>query len=616
MNWEHLKTYIWLRWRLSANQIKRSGAVGAIIAAILNVLRILGGAIMFIVGLLVGFFALSEAEPKVIIYVWDGATAGFILFWMIGLMSELQRTELLSLSNFMHLPVSPSGAFLINYAGSSISLSLILFLPAMLGLSAGLTFSRGPAMLSLFPLVVSFTLMLTAVTYQFRGWLASMMANPRRRRTVIAIITLAFILIFQLPNILTNLNPAFRERRAARQEVRREMAALGNELEDGKITQKEFDVQIQEKESLLASERKRESERIDKIIRSANLVLPPGWLPYGAESASQGLFFPVAACVIGMAFIGAVSLRRSYKTTIRMYTGDFSKGRTRKEDRVKAPPEDVSRIPPTSVKTGLFVEKKLPRVSEYASAVAVAGFRSLWRSTESKMMLLTPVIMLIVFGGILSGGKGEISGMLRPLSAIGLASVMLILGLTGFLGNMFAFDRNGFRSLVLSGVPRREILLGKNLSFLPFAFFIMVLVVFVFEWLYPMRPDHFIAVLIQIFPIYFLFCLAGNALSILSPLTLKHGSGMPAQHQGLRTFLQMAFMLVIPIPIGFTLIPLGIEALFSHAGWLDGYPIFLTLGIIQVALVLWLYRGSLGHQGILMQRHEQRILEVVSQKGE
>ena len=148
MNWEHLKTYIWLRWRLSANQVRRSGPLGAIIAAILTALGALGGIITFIIGLLVGVFALRQAEPWIVMAVWDGFVVGFIFFWLIGLMSELQRTELLSLDNFMHLPVSPAGAFLINYVGSSIGLSLILFLPAMIGLGAGLTLSQGPAMLS------------------------------------------------------------------------------------------------------------------------------------------------------------------------------------------------------------------------------------------------------------------------------------------------------------------------------------------------------------------------------------------------------------------------------------------------------------------------------------
>ena len=92
----------------------------------------------------------------------------------------------------MHLPVSPAGAFLINYVGSSIGLSLILFLPAMIGLGIGLISVAGLLMLLLFPLIAAFFLMVTAVTYQFRGWLASMMTNPRRRRTIIAIVSPCF----------------------------------------------------------------------------------------------------------------------------------------------------------------------------------------------------------------------------------------------------------------------------------------------------------------------------------------------------------------------------------------------------------------------------------------
>ena len=72
MNWEHLKTYIWVRWRLSANQVKRSGAIGVIIAAILTGLRILGGVLTFIAGLLIGFFALSQDDPRIMLIAWDG----------------------------------------------------------------------------------------------------------------------------------------------------------------------------------------------------------------------------------------------------------------------------------------------------------------------------------------------------------------------------------------------------------------------------------------------------------------------------------------------------------------------------------------------------------------
>ena len=159
---------------------------------------------------------------------------------MIGLISELQRSDAISLDRFLHLPVSPSSAFLINYLGSSVSLSLILMLPAMAGLSAGLVLSRGATMLWLFPLVAAFFLLMTAVTYQFRGWLASMMQNPRRRRAIVAVIPVLFFLSFQLPNIWINLSPGARQQREARAEARRERARLDKDLADGRITREEY----------------------------------------------------------------------------------------------------------------------------------------------------------------------------------------------------------------------------------------------------------------------------------------------------------------------------------------------------------------------------------------
>ncbi len=49
--------------------------------------------------------------------------------------------------------------------------------------------SRGSLLLRVLPLLAAFLLMVTALTYQFQGWLASLMSNPRRRRTVIVMIT-------------------------------------------------------------------------------------------------------------------------------------------------------------------------------------------------------------------------------------------------------------------------------------------------------------------------------------------------------------------------------------------------------------------------------------------
>jgi len=616
VNWEHLKTYIWVRWRLSKNQVKRSGSIGVIIAAILAGLRVLGGVVTFIAGLLVGVFALRQAEPMVVMIVWDGVVGAFILFWMIGLMSELQRSELLSLDNFMHLPVSPSGAFLINSLGSSIGLSLILFLPAMTGLAIGLMFSRGLTMLLLFPLIVTFLLMVTAVTYQFRGWLASMMANPRRRRTIIAVVTVLFILVFQLPNLLLNFGPGAKEKRQASQEARKEVAVRDQNLADGLITKEEYEKQLSEKGAVLKEDRELEVEKNYRIVRTVNAAVPPGWLPYGAFAASHGRYFPILACIFGMGLIGVISLQRSYKTSIRLYSGDFNKGRAGRKAETESVFEDVPEIKEKPGRRAAFLEKKLPWMSEQASAVTLMGCRSLIRAPEVKMLLLTPVIMLVVFGGMFASKGGNVSGLLRPLIALGFMAILLILGMTTFVGNQFAFDRSGFRTFVLSCSLRRDILLGKNLSLFPYAIVLMTLIIGVSQWINPMRWDHLAAVLIQMVPMYLLFCLTGNIMSILSPITLKSGSGMPAPHQGIRTLFQMIFMIVLPVPLSFTLIPLGIEALYSSIISTVWVPIFLILSVIQVVVVIWLYRAAINWQGILLHQNEQKILEVVSLKAD
>jgi hypothetical protein len=97
---------------------------------------------------------------------------------------------------------------------------------------------------------------------------------------------------------------------------------------------------------------------------------------------------------------------------------------------------------------------------------------------------------------------------------------------------------------------------------------------------------------------------------------LKPGSGQPASHQGIRVLFQIVFMLVVPALIGFTLIPLGVEALFALMKWTVWFPTFLVLSMVQVAVMLWLYRIALKCQGDFLQRREQKILEIVSLKAE
>ena len=60
--------------------------------------------------------------------------------------------------------------------------------------------------------------MLTAWIYCLRGWLLSLMVNPRRRRAIIMWITLGIVLLGQSPQLI---NIAFQHKARAHHESRR-----------------------------------------------------------------------------------------------------------------------------------------------------------------------------------------------------------------------------------------------------------------------------------------------------------------------------------------------------------------------------------------------------------
>jgi hypothetical protein len=205
---------------------------------------------------------------------------------------------------------------------------------------------------------------------------------------------------------------------------------------------------------------------------------------------------------------------------------------------------------------------------------------------------------------------------MRAVTTSGLAAGVLIFGMIGPIGNQFGYDRSAFLAFVLGPAARRDILLGKNLALLPFAMGMMIAVVGLRQWFNPLRLDHFMAVLFQLVTMFLLFCLAGNLLSIIAPIALKPGSGMPAGHQGIRSFGPLLFMIGICVLLGLTLFPAGIEAILVFMNRFVWFPAYLVFNIVQAVAVCWLYRHALEWEGELLQRREPRILEIVASRVE
>src|SRR6185436_8344047 len=158
------------------------------------------------------------------------------------------------------------------------------------------------------------------------------------------------------------------------------------------------------------------------------------------------------------------SLRRSYRTTLRLYTGDFSGAKPSTAAATTSQTKSSKKFDPK--KSAEFMEQKLPRISEWGSAMTMIGLRSVIRAPEAKMLLLSPIIIIFIFTGIMYNQPSSPAELVRPLMAMGGFAFMLFMT-ASILGNQFGFDRSGFRALVLCPAPRKDILLGKNLTMAP-----------------------------------------------------------------------------------------------------------------------------------------------------
>lgn len=617
MNGPHLRAFIWLRWRLRLNELRRGGLANFVLLLFLGVLGGLFALSLFVLSLLAGLFLLREAAPGVLMLVWDGLILAFLFAWTVRLVNDLQRSEPLSLAKFLHLPVSLTSAFLINYIASLINFSVILFFPAMLGLSLALTLSRGPAMMLLLPLLLSFLFMITALTYQFQGWLASLMVNPRRRRVVIVVVSACFFLIVQAPNLLNLLQP-WRESTPGESASRfaKEESALKQAVDAEEISTDEY---ARKREELAARKKREQEERdqraleqVEEVAAVANLLLPPGWLALGARELAAGRPWGALAATAGLGLIGAASLRRAYRTSLRIYTGQFTSGATSRPAADAAPRTAPGARPSTPANP---LERRLPGLSEAATALALGSFHSLVRAPEAKMMLLSPILMIVIFGGMFLSRTREVADMARPLLPFG-AMAMTLFSMVQLVGNQFGFDRGGFRIYVLAPVPRRDILLGKNLAVAVLALTLGLLTALVVHVLHPLRIDHLLAVPFQFVSMYVVFALLANCLSILAPMRIAPGSFRPTGAKALPILLHLALFLVFPLVLAPLLLPLAVEVLAAGRGWAGTLPLHLLLTVLETALLVWLYRVVLRWQGAWLQAREQRILDIVTARAE
>jgi ABC-2 type transport system permease protein len=582
MDWNQLRTIVWLRWRLAKNQWSRRGQLNAVLIIIAAVAVLVSGLVSGLAGILIGFFVLGEKSPTGLLIAWDAFTCVFLFAWMIGLVSEIQRSETIDISRMLHLPVSLRDIFRVNYLASHLTISVILFLPLVLGLCLGLILGGRWLMILMFPLVLGFVFMITAWTYCLRGWLAALMVNKRRRRAIIAGVTFSFILLSQLPNFISNLTRDHKRHRPR--------------------TTKS--VPVDERTDRRPEGRERKS--LPNSVLLVHKVVPFLWVGNGAMSLGMGNALPAVLGAAGAFGIGGLGLRRAYRSTLRLYQG-YTIVKSMKQKPKTKKVRAVRRN---------FLERRLPGTPDEAAALALAFFRSLMRASEVKMALATNFILLLFFGTmVLVRRVSSLSEDFKLFAASG-PVVFTLLGMSHLMFNQFGFDRDGFRQLVLLPVPRRQILLGKNLAFLPIAIGIGLTFLVLIKIILSISFIIFLAGGLQLVTAFVLLSIAGNLISVLVPYHIAPGS-MRKTKTSLMTSLRIFISrLLIPTAVSPMFLPPAIGLLMSRMGWLPAGPVNLVLSMVMLPLLVFFYKLSLPSLGKLLLRREKHILQVVTEKVE
>jgi hypothetical protein len=320
---------------------------------------------------------------------------------------------------------------------------------------------------------------------------------------------------------------------------------------------------------------------------------------------------PALLGTFGCLGLGALGLRRAYRSTVKFYQGETGG----QAAAPIVPSATIANASPAKAGKSLL-ELRMPFVPEQAAAVALGTFRSMLRAPEVKMAWGTAFIVTVILGAsVFWRAAPRIPAAAKPFIVAGAMGFSLFM-LVQFLANQFGFDREGFRAFVLSPVERRLILLGKNLATWPVGatsgLFLLAMISF---WLrLPILAA--VAAVFQLATLLLLGSMTGNLLSILVPFRIQAGTMKPTKMSALAVLGMVLCLLLFPVVMLPVFVPALLEWVWRLAGWPVLVPVNLILSVLLATLTAILYWRTLGPLGRLLQQREIRILNIVTAEQE
>lgn len=553
-----LLTLIWLKWRLLRNSLRSSKAVVNKVASILGMLMALGFSV--VIALVLGVVAYVISKPGTLSSILSrsatrevpiAATTEFIFFSIFGFMYLMWATLPLSIGGskqfdagkLLLYPITLRKLFAVDFISELTTLHSVVAIPAIIAIAIGAGLGTGnlPATLIAVVPIAFFGVALSK-------WLSTIMGSLMRRKrgrgeTIVALIG------------------AF--------------AGLGGAL-IGQIAPMLF----QHAES----------------FRSLRWT-PPGAAALLLVSSSPAGGFGYAVGFLTLSAYSVALIVFTYAIARRAALGLEGRRKRRAEREARTDAQD-------------YAGWKLPLLPADLTAVIEKELHYAMRNAQMRMMALMPLILIII--RVVNWRRMESSMSRGPEAAHefmtygeglmatgGVLYVFLVLA--GLSCNAFAFEEGGMRTLILSPIDRRKILLGKNIAMavmaIIFTFILLTLNAIIFRDL-TLGSLLFLALSFVIFAA--LMSTIGNWLSIRFPKRMVFGKRMNVSG--------VAGVLLIPIVLVLGIAPL----LATLAGYLLRSLLIEYVTLAMLALFcLGIYALSLNIHGQTLARREIDILEAV-----
>lgn len=552
-----LLTLIWLKWRLLRNSLRSSRAVVNKIASALGMLL----ALMFSLGVAVslGVLAYVISQPGNLAHMLRrsataeipaAATAEFIFFSICGFLYLMWATLPLSIGGskqfdagkLLMYPITLRKLFAVDFLSELTTLHSIIAVPAILALAIGSGLGTGylaPALIAAVPIAL-FGVALSK-------WLSTIMGSLLRRKrargeTIVALLGA--------------------------------VAGLGGALA-GQIA--------------------------PILFRHAESLRSLRWTPPGAAALLLISGSPDERFAYGMGFLtlsayAIILIVGTYWIAQRAALG--FEGRRKRKAEVEARSELPS-----------YAGWKLPLLPVDVSAVIEKELRYATRNAQMRMMAVMPLILIAI--RLINSQRME-SSMQRSdgahefmtygsglLASGGVLYVFLVLA--GISCNAFAFEEGGMRTLILSPIDRRKILLGKNIAItvvaVVFATVLLTLNALVFR---DLTAENLLFVLLSFIVFAALMSTIGNWLSIRFPKRMVFGKRMNVSG--------VAGLMLIPIVAVLIIAPFAaVMSGFLTRSFVIEYLVLALLAIVAVGI----YALAINIHGRTLARREIEILEAV-----